>query len=165
MQIFTWECATCKTLLWQPQRNGDQSIRSQWNLHFALAGVFPRLPLASFYSDFIGFIASFEFSVQLRLLRHATESESMSNPVALPDLYFHWFLWRVASIVIRVRGIVFWRDFTAAMLVCPTNPLAIEKAFFCFTLKPCSLITWVKILYCLGCIIYCFFWNHVSGEV
>jgi len=91
MQIFTWECATCKTLLWEPQRDGDQSIRSQWNLHFALAGVFPRLPLASFHSDFIGFIASFEFSVQLRLLRHATESESMSNPVALPDLYFHWF--------------------------------------------------------------------------
>ena len=29
-----------------------------------------------------------------------------SNPVALPDLYFHWSVWPVVSFVIRARGIV-----------------------------------------------------------
>ena len=35
-----------------------------------------------------------------------TWNHTKLNPVALPDLYFHWSLWPVASFVIRARGIV-----------------------------------------------------------
>ena len=54
---------------------------------------------------------------------------------------------------------------TAAMLLSPTNPLGIglcsyANSFFCFALKTCSMITWVKTLYTsiftyllLGCFI------------
>ena len=61
-------------------------------------------------------------------------------------------MYRVFSCDVTAAMLVSLNKGTAAMLVSPTNPLGIElysyaNSFFCFALKACSLITWVKTLY------------------